>query len=350
MTLDIRLRSEREGFALDINLPLPDRGVTALFGPSGSGKTSALRQIAGLDRHPGSLVRLKDCEWDNSVRPEQRQVSCVFQDPALFPHLTVGQNIDYAVRRSRRPIQGLDNLLELLGVASLMDRFPGTLSGGEQQRVALARALARAPDILLLDEPLSALDDDARRRILPVLDRTVQTLEIPVIYVSHQLEDVGRISDSLVLMSSGKVLGHGLVNDLMTDLTLPLSHRPDAQSVIYGTVSRTDPEWNLTEVLCNDQTFLVPGTDIPSGNRVRLRIRATDVSVSLTPPAASSILNVVPGTVIDLRQLDDARIDVKLDAAGSSLLARITRRSAQALALEPGRAVCVQVKSAAVVA
>ncbi|CAN7344245.1 molybdenum ABC transporter ATP-binding protein [Acidovorax sp. Root217] len=345
------------GFTLDVDLTLPGRGVTALFGPSGCGKTTCLRAIAGLARaEPGRVVVNGEVWQDDGQRiwrpTHQRALGYVFQEASLFEHLSVRGNIDYGRKRTprERPTVALDQAVDLLGIAHLMDRRPHALSGGERQRVAMARSLATGPRVLLMDEPLAALDGERKAEVLPYLERLHQALDIPVLYVSHAIDEVARLAAHMVLMQDGRVLASGRTEDMLVRLDLPLAHGDAAASVVEGTVLRHDAADHITTVqFAGGQLLLASATARPAGEPVRLRIQARDVSLTLAEQVDTSILNILPATVVQVSEDSPGQCMVALDAGPTRLLARVTQRSAVALALEPGQRVYAQVKGVAIV-
>ncbi|MEJ8566778.1 molybdenum ABC transporter ATP-binding protein [Elongatibacter sediminis] len=352
MSIRARFRARRGDFALDIDLEIPARGVTSVFGPSGCGKTTLLRAMAGLDRHPGGLLEFGETLWQSGevfVPPHQRAVGYVFQEASLFEHLDVRRNIEFALRRVPAADRSLDleRAVELLDIAALLRRRPPTLSGGERQRVAIARALASSPRLLLLDEPLAALDRHRRREILPCLERLHAELDIPVVHVSHQPDEVARLASHLVLMDSGQAVASGPLTELMTRLDLPLAHDPEAAAVLEATVSHLDPEYRLTSLDSAAGRLTVLESQLETGDRVRVQIHARDVSLALDPHPGSSILNVLPARVDSIVEEGPALVTVRLLAGEAPLLSRITRKSADILELAPGKPVYAQVKSVA---
>jgi molybdate transport system ATP-binding protein len=346
------------GFSLDVALDLPGRGTTALFGPSGSGKTSCLRVIAGLARSDvahRSIVQVNGAVWQNDdarlwVPVHQRALGYVFQDAKLFPHLSVAQNIGFGIARipekDRRV--SLEQAVTLLGLGSLMDRAPDTLSGGERQRVAIARALATSPSLLLMDEPLAALDARRKGEILPYLETLNTELNIPILYVSHAIDEVARLADHLVLLEAGRVVATGPTHELLVRLDLPLAHGDTAGAVITATVESHHPDDHLTTVQFEGGALLIPQQSAGTGQTLRLRVQARDVSLTLSHQSGSSILNILPATVTALSTDSPGQTMVSLDVGGTPLLARITQRSAKALDLKPGLRLFAQIKGAAI--
>ena len=352
-----RLHLARAGFTLDVDLQLPGRGVTALFGPSGCGKTTCLRAIAGLERAQPGRVAVNGEVWQDDAQriwraTHERALGYVFQAASLFDHLSVRGNIDYGLKRTppaRRKV-ALEQAVELLGIAHLMDRKPQALSGGERQRVAMARALATSPRLLLMDEPLAALDAQRKAEVLPYLERLHRTLAIPVLYVSHAIDEVARLAEHMVLMQDGRVLAQGRTDELIVRLDLPLAHGDAAATVIEGRVLQHDAHDHVATVAFNGgQLLLVSPTARATGEPIRLRVQARDVSLALAAPGDTSILNILPATVVALSEDSPGQLMVALDAGPTRLLARVTQRSAQALALAPGQAVFAQIKGIAIV-
>jgi molybdate transport system ATP-binding protein len=355
MSIEVAFRlAQPGGFTLDVAFDSPGRGVTALFGRSGSGKTTVLRCVAGLQR-AGGVCRINGDTWQDDTHwlPSHcRPIGYVFQEASLFPHLNVLKNLRYGYRRiaaADRRIT-LDDVVGLLGIGPLLDRPVQRLSGGERQRIAIARALLTSPRLLLMDEPLSALDRQAKDAILPYLERLHNELDMPVLYVSHDPDEVARLADRMVLLEAGKVRASGPIDGLLTSLKLPLSGFDNASAIIDGSVSGHDDTFDLTAITCGGDRFLVPRADLPAGRRVRLQIHARDVSLALNVHHDSSISNIVPAVVIDTRDEDRAQMLVQLRLQdGQKLLARITRRSGVALGVREGTLLYAQIKGIALV-
>ena len=334
-----------------MDLALPMRGVTALFGPSGSGKTTLLRLIAGLERATEGHLSLGDAVWQDAsvfLPTHQRSVGVVFQDARLFPHLTVRQNLLYGQRRTGA-VGGLDAMAERLGIDHLLARKPDRLSGGEAQRVAIARALLTRPRILLMDEPLAALDANRRAEILPYLERLHAELDIPILYVTHSFDEVVRLADHLVLLEAGGVVASGRLTEMMTRLDLPLAHRPEAEAIIEAEVLEHDTEFHLTCVGFAGGRLWLSLQDAPMGRTVRVRIRARDVSLTQVPQTGTSILNILPAVLTDLVGEGDSQVVIGLDIGGTRFLSRVTRKSVSLLGLVPGMTVYAQIKGVAIV-
>lgn len=358
--IHVRLQLHYPDFSLDVDLDLPGRGVTALYGHSGSGKTTCLRCIAGLERAEQGFVQINDEVWQDShhkrfIPPHKRALGYVFQEASLFPHLSVLANLEFGWRRIPRSQRRVDmaHATQLLGIGHLLDRHPQHLSGGERQRVGIARALLTSPRLLLMDEPLAALDSQRKSEILPYLERLHDELEIPVLYVSHSQDEVARLADHIVLLSAGKALASGPVGETLARLDLPLALGDDAGVVIDGQVSDYNLDYQLLTLQLPNSPLSVRVAHLPLalGKRLRFKVQARDVSLSLFAGEQSSILNRLPVTVVSEIAADNAaHVLVRLDAAGTPLLARITRFSRDHLQLHPGQALWAQIKAVAVLA
>ncbi|MBE1237394.1 molybdenum ABC transporter ATP-binding protein [Phaeovibrio sulfidiphilus] len=354
MSIEARFRCDRGDFVLDFNATFPARGVTALFGPSGCGKTTVLRCVAGLERAPGGVFRIGDETWQDGrvfLPAHRRSVGMVSQGESLFPHLPVLGNMLYGRKRSRIPPDPVEfeALVHLLGLGDLLARRIDTLSGGERQRVALARALLCGPRLLLLDEPLSALDAPRKAGILPYLERLCAQTSVPVLYVSHAPDEIARLADRVIVLDQGRVRAHGSVDEVFVRLDLPLGIGPDACAFVEAVVRAHDVTSHLSVLEFAGGTLLVERSDRPPGARLRVRIDARDVSLTLDRPERSSIINSFPVRVVETADADTpASLMVRLDAGGAGLLARITRYSAQALNIAPGLDLWAQVKGVAI--
>ena len=354
--LDISVEKRLGALPLRAELSCPTEGVVALFGRSGAGKTSLVNMLAGLLRPDRGRIALRgetlfDSAAGIDLPPHRRRIGYVFQESRLFPHLKVRDNLLYGWRRTpktERPI-GLEEVVELLGLSGLLQRRPGALSGGERQRVALGRALLANPRLLLMDEPLASLDQARKQEILPFVERLRDELKLPIVYVSHAMEEIVRLADTLVLISDGQVVASGPLEELTSRLDLrPLTGRYEAGSVIAATLARHDRDDDLSELSFAGGTLVVPRLDVPEGTSLRLRIRARDVALSLARPEGLSIQNIFPARVLDLGEEGGAQLDVRLDVGGAPLWARITGRAKRQLDLAPGREVYALVKSAAI--
>ncbi|MDB5899789.1 MAG: putative type molybdate transport system, ATP-binding component [Ramlibacter sp.] len=352
--LVLRIRVARGDFVLDTDLQLPASGITAIFGPSGSGKTTLLRCVAGLEQAAQARIVIGDQTWEDTalgvrVPTHRRPLGYVFQEASLFDHLDVRGNLEFGRRRAAAaaPLAGL---LKLLGIEALLDRKPHQLSGGERQRVAIARALATQPRILLLDEPLAALDLARRREILPWLERLRDELRIPMLYVTHSGDEVARLADHLVLLHEGQVRASGPLAQTLARVDLPALPGEEAGVLLHATIAERDAHWQLVQVRFDGGALWIPDPGLAAGHQVRVRVLARDVSVALVPPERSSIQNVLPCTVRAIAPGGHpSQALVQLACGNSLLLARVTARAVDALGLAAGSAAWAQVKSAALV-
>jgi len=346
-----RFAGRRGSFVLDAAFEAPAGAVTALFGPSGAGKTSLLRGVAGLERFEGEC-RLGDDIWQDATyfRPvHRRAIGYVFQEASLFPHLSVAENLRYGQRRSpvRRAID-FDAIVGLLGLAGLLERWPQHLSGGERQRVALGRALLSQPQLLLLDEPMSALDGAARAELYPYLEALGGTLALPMLLVTHDVGEVERLADRLVAVRDGKIVGSGPLNDMLVGDALGLRRERSAAAVLKGRIVGYDAADALTEVDLSGRRLLVPGQLGPPGEPVRIRVAAGDVSLAVSPPSATTIINILPAVIDAIEPITAAEALVTLRLGSETALARVTQHSVRLLGLASGQSVFAQVKGASV--
>jgi molybdate transport system ATP-binding protein len=350
--IDVDIEQQLGTFHLAVKFSA-DAPIVGLFGRSGSGKTSVVNAIAGIARPLRGLIRVNDTvlfafAQGIDLSPEQRRVGYVFQDPLLFPHLDVESNLLYG-QRLRPPKERFiheGRVIELLGLGALLQRRPKTLSGGEKQRVAIGRALLAQPRILLMDEPLAALDIPRKTEVLDYIERLRDELDIPIVYVSHSVTEITRLADSVVVLSDGKCLAVGAVDDVMGRLDLrPATGRYEAGSVLETHITAQHPEDHLTTLAFGGGELLVPYLDAPPGVRVRARIRARDVSLALHRPAQISILNVLPARVAAIDEEAGPIVDLQLAVGDSVLLARITRRSLRQLGIHAGQEVYALIKA-----
>ncbi len=350
--IECKIKIQLEGFILDAKFTIPDKGITVVFGPSGSGKTTLLRAIAGLERSDVGFLKVGDSIWQsdhNFVPTHKRQIGYVFQDAALFEHLNVEGNLNYVIKRKTGLTKDfIDSIYTLLDIKPLINRSTIQLSGGEKQRVAIARALLTNPKILLLDEPLSALDLKRKNEILPYLDNLHSQLEIPILYVTHSQDETSRLADHLILIEDGKIIGNGPINEMLTRFDLPLSHSGDAISIFDARVISRDNDFNLMHLEFKGGQFIVPDNKLTIGSLVRIRVAARDVSITKKKQVDTSILNIFPAVVEEMVPEGDAQVMVRLTLKGVVLLACLTKKSAISLKLNKGSSVFVQVKSVAI--
>lgn len=350
-----RFKVDYCGFSLDVDLHLPGRGVIALFGHSGSGKTTCLRCVAGLERASVGLLEVNGECWQDDTRgvfvpTHKRPLGYVFQEASLFPHLSVKRNLEFGLKRVAAEARKVSwgQAVDLLGIAHLLERMPERLSGGERQRVGMARALLTSPRLLLMDEPLAALDLKRKQEILPYLERLHDELDIPVLYVSHSPDEVARLADHVVLLDQGRVVAQGGLVETLARLDLPTAFTEDAGVVVEAVVGDHDDQYHLTRLDFEGGSVLVARRPETFGQRLRFRVHARDVSLARVPAERSSITNVLSAVVMEVVDADTpAHVLVRLDASGTPLLARITRRSADQLAVSTGERLWAQIKTVA---
>lgn len=340
------------GFNLSVNLSLPAQGVTALFGPSGSGKTTLLRCMAGLIRAPHGLLEVNGETWQSAAhfRPTHlRPLGYVFQEASLFPHLTVQANLNFGLRRQKKPQpERLNHAIELMGIGHLLARKPQGLSGGERQRVSLAQALSLAPELLLMDEPLSALDMPRKLEILPYLERLKNELEIPIIYVSHATDEVARLADYLVVMKDGRTQAQGPLSDVLARLDLPIRLGEDAGALLHARIGLIDNQWHLARMDFPGGSLWTKDPGLPLNTAVRVRVLARDVSLAQLEPGPTSIQNLLRGQIDAISEDEHlSQLLVRVLIGESLLIARMTKRSAASLEIQIGQTIWVQVKSVA---
>jgi molybdate transport system ATP-binding protein len=348
----IRHRFPGSGFALDVGFVAPAQGITALFGPSGCGKSTILAAIAGLLRPDAGRVALQgavllDTAAGIALPPERRRCAVVFQDARLFPHLSVETNLRYGLRRAPREAPGpsFEEVVALLGLGGLLARRPQGLSGGERQRVALGRALLARPRLLLMDEPLAALDAARRAEVLPFIARLRQVARIPILYVTHALEEVDALADELVLLEGGRVRAAGPVEALTARADLPLALRRDAGVLLACTVAGP-AAGGLTRLDFAGGSLLTTQRAGPPGARLRVRVRARDVAVAVVEPRGLSTRNILPATLVALQEIEGAEeVFARLAIGPGTILARITAESVRELGLVPGMAVWALLKA-----
>jgi molybdate transport system ATP-binding protein len=349
-------------FVLDVAFEAPMRGITALFGPSGCGKTTILRCVAGLNRLSGRLTVGGEVWQDEKAgtfrRPHERPIGYVFQEASLFAHLSVRANLLYghrrAIQKGYTETIRLDNIVDMLGIGHLLDRTTGALSGGERQRVAVGRALLSQPRLLLMDEPLSALDRMTKEEILPYFEALHGSLSIPVLYVSHDISEIERLADHMVLLDGGRVVAAGPLSELLADSRLPIARAPEAATVLETRIGAFHPEDGLTELSIDEQTLLVPGRISSKGGLHRIRIPASDVSLAVERPSLTTILNVLPVRIHAIEPLGEAQVNIVVTLGhrdgGRKLLVRATRRAQRILGLRVGQDVFAQIKAASLAA
>jgi molybdate transport system ATP-binding protein len=351
--LSVALRKSRDGFALDVAFDAPTPGVVALFGRSGCGKSTTIDLIAGLLAADEGYVRLDAATLvDTSARArvpaEKRRIGYVFQDSRLFPHFTVASNLRYGQRRARGVEQriGFDEVVALLGLGALLARSPHQLSGGERQRVALGRALLSQPRLLLLDEPLASLDAARREEVLPYFEVLRDRLSIPMVYVSHQFDEVLRLATHVVLLDQGKVVAQGSPSDVSLRPELRAIVGPDAVgAVLDGTIGAVEESRNLAELRLGKGTLRISARDVHVGASIRVQLLARDIILATERPHGLSVRNAIEGVVDDITADEDDAQLVRVDIGGAFVLSRVTTAAVEALALRRGSAVWVLIKA-----
>jgi molybdate transport system ATP-binding protein len=354
MSFSVALRHRFPSIQMDIAFEVPSPGVTVLFGPSGSGKSTIINAAAGLLRPDTCRIEvdgkvLADTRSGVWLPPERRRAGLVFQDSRLFPHMSVATNLRFGMRRVAPGAIGFDEIVDLLGIEALLSRRPHSLSGGERQRVAIGRALLAQPHLLLMDEPLASLDSTRKAEILPYLIRLKTSLKLPVLYVTHALDEVVRLADSMVLIDAGHVVGFGSVSDVASRADLPLAQRDDAGALLLCRVEHHDTGRSLTRLQGGGATFWVPLLELPLNAECRARILAREVILAGKPPEAISVHNIVSGTVRQIRE-DFVRrsVLVEIGLPSGALLSRVTPDAIVRLGLSPGSAVLALIKSTSI--
>ncbi len=336
---------------LTINETLPARGITAIFGVSGAGKTSLINAISGLTRpQSGRIVLndrvLNDAEQRIWLSPDKRRIGYVFQDARLFPHYKVWGNLRYGMAKSMAG--QFDKLVALLGIEHLLDRLPSSLSGGEKQRVAIGRALLTAPELLLLDEPLASLDIPRKRELLPYLQRLAREINIPMLYVSHSLEEILHLADNVLVLENGNVKAFGPLEEVWGSSVMhPWLPAEQQSSILRVSVLEHHPHYAMTALALGDQHLWVNKLDKPLQANLRIRIQASDVSLVLQPPVQSSIRNILRAKVAQCYD-DNGQVEVQLEIAGKTLWARISPWARDELSIKPGLWLYAQIKSVSI--
>lgn len=357
--INIKACHQYSDFSIDVDLALPQQGVTVIWGESGSGKTTLLRLISGLEVNKNSKISFGDQDWQSSnilVPVHKRPLGYVFQQPSLFEHLTVKGNLDYASKRANKlgrasNLYNEDSVLSLLGIEHLLNRYVSELSGGEQQRVAIARTLLIRPEILLMDEPLASLDFQRKNDVLPYIERITRELNIPVVYVTHDVQEAMKLADHMVILKSGKVEKQGSAVELINGSILPQQGTEHQGVVIEASVAEIESKWGLARISqqAGGVSLLVPDQQYQLGQTLRVMIQARDVSLSLTPHSDTSIQNIISGAIESIIEMPDAHYALVSVKCGQNLLmAKITLKSLQQLNLNISQLVWLQVKSVAV--
>jgi len=354
MSLEVSVKRALKNFQIDADFSTEVSGVSALFGRSGSGKTSVVNMLAGLETpDEGRIVLNGEVLFDSAkninIPPEKRGLGYVFQESRLFPHMSVERNLLYGMRAEQNGrLATFEQVADLLDLARLLSRRPNSLSGGERQRVALGRALLASPRLLLMDEPLASLDTRRKNEILPFIERLRDELALPIVYVSHAIEEIVRLADSLILLSEGSVIASGAIEDVTSRLDLfPYTGRYEAGAVVATTVKELDNGFGLSTLEFDGGQLLVPSVDLDIGSPLRLRVRARDISLARIRPEKTSLLNILPGIIKEVREAGASQVEVAVDV-GVRLVARVTKKACHDLALKAGDDIFVMIKAIAI--
>lgn len=362
-SLHLHIQLNRSTFNLDVDLQLPGQSITAIFGQSGSGKTTLLRAVAGLENNQQGRIQIGAQIWQDTQQgidlpTWQRPLGYVFQESSLLSHLSVTDNLNFGLKRAFKSAgnaksdaaKALQASIELLGIGSLLQRMPHQLSGGERQRVAIARAIAMQPQLLLMDEPLASLDAPRRQEIFPWLSKLRDELKIPMLYVTHSVDEVARLADHLVVLDKGQVKAQGPVSAVLSQVVNPVVVGEDAGALIAGQIGRVDTQWHLSRVDFEGGCVWMRDAGLPVGKAVRIRILARDVSLATTEPQNTSIQNQLRGKIQSITpDAHPSQVMVVLKCGAEEVLARVTKRAMDELALQVGQTVWAQVKSVALV-
>ena len=349
--LHIDVKKQLGTLPLEAHLDIPSQGVTALFGLSGSGKSSLINLVSGLITPDEGVIALNERELFNSAEKicvpiEKRNIGYVFQDARLFPHYTVNGNLRYGMKNTSK--DEFNYIVELLGIGHLLKRYPITLSGGEKQRVAIGRALLTDPEILLMDEPLSALDLPRKRELMNYLERLSKEINIPILYVTHSLDELLRLAERVVLLTNGKVEAYDVLENIWeSPLFLPWKQENEQSAVLSLPVFMHNPSYKMTALSIGDQHIWINQVEAQINDNVRICIHSSDVSISLNKVEQSSIRNILYGRIVQILELEN-RVDLKLDIGGKHLWASISKWSFQDLALQLGQLVYAQIKAISV--
>ncbi|NDL62789.1 molybdenum ABC transporter ATP-binding protein ModC [Acerihabitans arboris] len=349
--LEIDISQRLGDLTLEVKADIPSRGITAIFGVSGAGKTSLINAVVGLTRPQSGHIILNGRTLFSSAQrlalpPEKRRVGYVFQDGRLFPHYRVRGNLFYGMADSMRP--QFDAIISLLGIGHLLGRFPITLSGGEKQRVAIGRALLSAPEILLMDEPLASLDLLRKRELLPYLERLAKEVKIPILYVTHSMEEILQLAERVLILDNGKMMAFGSLEEVWASSALrPWLPREEQSSVLEVSVDEQHPVYAMTALSLGRRRLWVSRVSLPVGSALRIRVAAADISLVPEPPERSSIRNILPATVRECLRVGD-QIEVRLDIDGHTLWARVSPWALDELGLAPDMALYAQIKSVSI--
>lgn len=358
--LQITLNGTKGDFTLDIDLTLPAKGVSAIFGPSGCGKTTILRCVAGLERMQSGIIKISKESWQDGnlfTPPHKRDVGYVFQEASLFPHLSVRSNLAYGLNRAKtnRKLPSLKSVEALLGLKPLIDRSPEKLSGGERQRVAIGRAIMSGPKILLMDEPLSGLDTANKNEILPYLERVANFLEIPVLYVSHDIAEIERLAEHITFLESGQITSSGPIAKLAINPEAPFAKMARPFAILNAEVIDRDANFGITTFSAGGHKIMSPHQDTPIGTSCKMRVYANDIALaSKRPTERTSFLNILDARISEAHASDEYRLNVYLrlgsDGTGPCLVTRITKKAWKEMGLDTGAQIFALIKRAEIIA
>ncbi|MDF7680648.1 molybdenum ABC transporter ATP-binding protein ModC [Enterobacteriaceae bacterium ESL0689] len=351
--LELNFTQPLGNYNMSIDVTLPGRGITAIFGISGAGKTSLINVISGLTRpHTGRIVLndrvLNDVAKHICLPPEKRHIGYVFQDARLFPHYSVRGNLQYGMAKGM--VDQFDKLVTLLGIEPLLGRFPGNLSGGEKQRVAIGRAILTAPELLLMDEPLASLDIPRKRELIPYLQRLAREIRIPMLYVSHSLDEIQHLADDILVLEAGKVKAYGNLEQVWASSVMhPWLPQEQQSTILNATVIAQHPHYAMTALALGEQPLWVNYLDRLPGETVRIRIPSSDVSLMLQQPQHTSVRNILAAQVIETIEVK-GQVEVQLNVSGHILWARISPWARDELAITAGQWLYAQIKSVSIIA
>ncbi|SQI41560.1 Sulfate/thiosulfate import ATP-binding protein CysA [Leminorella richardii] len=349
--LKLDFKQQLGALGLAVSVEVPANGITAVFGLSGAGKTSLINAVSGLTKPDSGVITLNDrplvdCSKGLYLPPEKRRIGYVFQEARLFPHYSIRGNLQYGMKAKMRT--QFDDIVELLGIGHLLKRFPMTLSGGEKQRVAIGRALLTSPELLLMDEPLASLDVPRKRELIPYLERLAKDVNIPILYVTHSMEEILRLAEQVIVLDAGKVRASGELEAVWaSDAMIPWLQQEEQSSVWNVTLSHQHDVYPMSALALGESRLWVNRLETPIGHRVRVRISAADVSLALSLPEQSSIRNILPAEVIEVRDYDD-RVEVKLNVEQHTLWARISPWARDELDIAVGQRLFAQIKSVSI--
>lgn len=353
--VNFKLVDKNQRAFLDVDSTIPTTGITAIYGHSGSGKTSLLRCIAGLEKADQGKLLVSGETWQDDslfLPTHKRPIGYVFQEASLFPHLTAQKNLAYAVKRADLSVspEFYQRIIEVMGINDILDRYPSQLSGGERQRIAIARALLIQPRLLLMDEPLAALDHERKQEILPYLERLHTNFDIPILYVSHSMDEVARLADHILVLDQGKIIAEGELTQVFSRIDLPQRLEQESGVILHGKVVEKDEQWQLMRIAFAQGEIWLPDSGEVLEQAVRIRILAKDVSLALNNHDDMSIVNRIEVKVAEIKSdIDNPMALVRLTMGEDYLVAKLTKKSTHHLQLKIGMTIWAQIKSVAIV-